>query len=255
MNKYIIKYGIITFTLIFLSLSAYLYSDTSYGVITSKKGLNIRNEANRNAKILGLVPYGNFVIIISDTHKKEIIDNEQGSWYKIRWNDIEGYAFSAFIKESKVNVSIINKKPIFKSKYYSGGIDCSGSTFSEYKETIEIINNEIIYTNEGAIPITCKVKDPSVPVGYGAIYSEKKYGSFSIRNGYIDIIFIKKVSKMTPSDQCIDKKKTESIENINESYKAFPVICKSSRNIEGFIIPGLGVYMHAIWVPKLLNNN
>ena len=250
--KYHITISILAF--IFYSLSSYLYADSSYGVITSKKGLNIRKEASRNSQVLGLVPYGHFVIIIADTHKKEIIDNEHGTWYKIRWNSIDGYAFGGFIRESKVNVNIINKKPIFKSIIYSGGIDCSGSSYSEYEETLSIKNNEIIYTNEGAISITCKVKDPSVPVGYGAVYSEKKYGTFSIKNNYIDIVFNKKESKMTPSDQCIDKKKSESVENINESFKAYPIICNSSKKVEGFIIPGLGVYSYAIWVPKILKN-
>ncbi len=240
----------IAFIITFL-ITLNIYSKSEYAYVVPQSGLNIRKEPTINSPSLGLVPYGNIIKILSNSIKSDKINGNEGGWFKVKWNSIEGYSFSYYFRFTS-KIELTNKPPKLLNNIYSEGIDCSGSGGGEYVGTLNFLNNKLIFTREGAINDGCALKNPKEPVGYTAGYLEKKFGNYEIQKDGILIIFNKLETIISPSSFCIDTKKQYEKKVINEKYKLIPIKCyENSTAIEGFIAPGFGDWTGIIWVPKL----
>lgn len=74
--------------------------------INSKSGLNLRSKPSINSDTLVTIPYHQKVNLIEKT---DISDNHgglDGTWWKVRWYQNEGYVFSAFLKENLIKAEI-----------------------------------------------------------------------------------------------------------------------------------------------------
>lgn len=78
-------------TVEFLSGSITENTGQRTGTVTTQGGrLNIRSGPSLDENIIGQIPNGRTVNIIS----------ESGDWYRIRFNDIEGYVFGDYLREN-----------------------------------------------------------------------------------------------------------------------------------------------------------
>ncbi|MBS5793664.1 MAG: C40 family peptidase [Clostridiales bacterium] len=113
-----------------------------YVKITSDSGLNLRKEANTSSEVLSIIPSGAYA---------DLLQND-GSWLKVKYNGTSGYISSQFgsitdKKEQNITVgssataeNVINfakahlgKPYIYGSTNLNVGTDCSGFTYSVFK--------------------------------------------------------------------------------------------------------------------------
>ncbi len=77
------------------------------GFVSAKNGLNIRDKANSQAKVLGLAPFQAQIEVDEVTGTKEKIGGVEAPWMKVTYynpetdSTIDGYAFGAFIFTEK----------------------------------------------------------------------------------------------------------------------------------------------------------
>jgi len=80
-------------------------SNPKNGTVTSKNGLVLRSEPSSNAKNMAHMPLGSIVIIQDTNGPKETLYDITANWYRVSYNDKEGWAFGGFIKQIKSDVS------------------------------------------------------------------------------------------------------------------------------------------------------
>lgn len=67
--------------------------------VTAKSGLKIRKEPNANSEIITTAKYNDEIKIIEKDAKTDFVNGENGKWYKVEYENQEGYAWSKFISE------------------------------------------------------------------------------------------------------------------------------------------------------------
>ncbi len=70
--------------------------------VTADVGLNMRDSPNLNAKKIGLIPYGEQVLLIEETGKLIAISGVTGKWSKIKWKGKMGWVFGAYLTGNKI---------------------------------------------------------------------------------------------------------------------------------------------------------
>jgi hypothetical protein len=100
------KYKIIV--LLFLFVSIKVFSQDAFFCVDGP--LRIRNEPNLNSRQIGSLNLFDMVNIIERTSNKSTIDGIEDYWYKIRFNNIEGYVFGGYgvIIKEKYEVNTID---------------------------------------------------------------------------------------------------------------------------------------------------
>lgn len=68
--------------------TAFAKSKPGKGIVLTNNGLNLRKEANLKSKVIAMLKPNSIVNIIE----------ENGDWYKLKFEKLEGYAFKKFIK-------------------------------------------------------------------------------------------------------------------------------------------------------------
>ena len=61
--------------------------------------LKIRKEPNANSEIITTAKYNDEIKIIEKDAKTDFVNGENGKWYKVEYENQEGYAWSKFISE------------------------------------------------------------------------------------------------------------------------------------------------------------
>jgi hypothetical protein len=72
--------------------------------ITADAGLNMRDAPNLNAKKIGLIPYGEQVLLIEETGNPITISGATGKWSKIKWKGKMGWVFGAYLARRAVGI-------------------------------------------------------------------------------------------------------------------------------------------------------
>ena len=65
--------------------------------VIAKSGLKIRMKPNLNSDVLIKVPFNETLKIINRDEKPDTINGENGIWYKVKYKNYIGYAWSKFI--------------------------------------------------------------------------------------------------------------------------------------------------------------
>ncbi len=108
-----------------------------YGVLLSN--LNIRTESSINADPISVLSKGERVEVVARREKKEKIDNLLGYWYLIRNDEVEGWAFGAYIHlENCIPEDVI---PCPESAY----VFSNAKRFSQSEEAWLSLRNSVEY--------------------------------------------------------------------------------------------------------------
>ncbi len=121
--------------------------NTLTAVVNDPTGLSVFDETSYNSRKIIKIAYQEQIILLEDTKKSDEVVGVKGTWFKIRYKNIEGFAFSGFfeVKEGESNVNSASKD-IFRGTMYSGGTSCNGLTYSEYGSLIVFKdNNQVQY--------------------------------------------------------------------------------------------------------------
>lgn len=86
-------------------------SDNSY-IVTSKKGINLRNAPERTSSIIFLIPTNEEVTVIKQTEKNDSIDGINSPWYYIQYKTYNGWVFGGYIQKTSERKIIISKSGI-----------------------------------------------------------------------------------------------------------------------------------------------
>jgi hypothetical protein len=65
--------------------------------VIAKSGLKIRMKPNLNSNVLIKVPFNETLEIINKDEKSDNINGENGTWHKVKYNNLIGYAWSKFM--------------------------------------------------------------------------------------------------------------------------------------------------------------
>jgi uncharacterized protein YgiM (DUF1202 family) len=79
------------------TISESALANTEYTYIAALSGMNMRASPDQKGEIILLVPYGKQVEVLGKTDKYLEIEGIVGEWYKIKFNEKEGYVFSGFL--------------------------------------------------------------------------------------------------------------------------------------------------------------
>lgn len=66
--------------------------------VTAKSGLKIRIKPNVNSKVLIVVPCNETLKIEAKYFKIDFVRGHSGSWYRVEYKDIKGYAWSKYLE-------------------------------------------------------------------------------------------------------------------------------------------------------------
>lgn len=92
--------------------------------VTTKSGLNLRETADASGKKKGVIPFGETVEITETNPAEVTIAGNKGRWVKVKWKNLEGWAFDAFLGEP---ASPLLEHFIAIAVRVQGGCDCSFS--------------------------------------------------------------------------------------------------------------------------------
>ncbi len=68
-------------------------------IVVSPNGMHIRESSSRDARSLGVIPFREKVAVLQTGTATQKIDGVEGHWAKVRWNDITGWVFDAYLKK------------------------------------------------------------------------------------------------------------------------------------------------------------
>ena len=76
--------------------------------VTAKSGLKLREQADRNGKVVVLIPCGSEVKFIEEKGEPVSISGSSGKWTKIQWKEHSGWAFGGFLSKTKPPDNVIH---------------------------------------------------------------------------------------------------------------------------------------------------
>jgi len=88
----------------------------------TKSGLNLRDKADSAGKKLGLIPFGEAVDITETQTGEVTVSGKKGHWVKVKWKNLEGWAFDAFLGNEESSPLLDHFKSI--EIQVTGGCDC-----------------------------------------------------------------------------------------------------------------------------------
>lgn len=90
--------------------------------VNTQSGLNVRDKPDSGGKKLGLVPFGETVEILETQNNEVTVAGKTGHWVKVKWKNINGWAFDAFLGEAATSPLLEHFKGI--AVHITGGADC-----------------------------------------------------------------------------------------------------------------------------------
>ena len=173
--------------------SAQNYAECSkLNTVTSDNGLIIRKEDSSDSEKLFTLSYGQEISVCKHSNgKKEIVNNIEGRWLAVMYQDIQGYVFSAYLKESEqfflwsmdeVGLALgegrIEDLTFFKERYL-GLFDTNPNSWYQMKE-IDLRD----YINENNFLIRDKIKeDGLIYITNGNLIQSDITGKRRTKNG------------------------------------------------------------------------
>jgi len=73
--------------------------------VNATAGLRIRDEANLDGNVIGVIPYAEKIMLLYEEERIETIDNTTGKWSKIRWQEKEGWVFGGFLQKEEIVIT------------------------------------------------------------------------------------------------------------------------------------------------------
>jgi|GEM_PF-7040157 len=93
-------------------------NNKEYMYVNVRSGLNMRSEPSLNSNIITAIPYKEKLEIINKDGPVDIIDNQPGNWFMIKFENQTGWVFNAFLSKLSDN-SIIYGKYKLKNDNFS----------------------------------------------------------------------------------------------------------------------------------------
>jgi hypothetical protein len=108
-----IKLFTITLLLLVSAFSAVVFANSNKAVITAQKGLLLRDNPNRGAKALVLIPQGYTVDIISESDNTDTIKDITSPWYKVSYGGYHGWIFGGFTEKTGAADTDLGFNPLY----------------------------------------------------------------------------------------------------------------------------------------------
>lgn len=97
-------------------------------IVTASDGLRLRKEPNVSSLIVTSIPKDQQIFIEQSIDKTETLNGATGQWFKISWQEKNGYAFGGFLKDPAPETSYINlSDKTLKSDFKAG---CLGPDYA-----------------------------------------------------------------------------------------------------------------------------
>jgi uncharacterized protein YraI len=98
--------------------------------IIAASGLRMRKGPGSEYDCISLIPYAQKVLLIEEGKDSDIIDGVEGKWCKVRWDNKEGWVFSAYLTKEKIPVIVFEKT--FKKGCTASGTGVQQTTDGGY---------------------------------------------------------------------------------------------------------------------------
>ena len=145
----------VSVTALFLLSSSTLTAKEAYQkkTVTTKSGLNLRETADSAGKKKGVIPFGETVEITETNPAEVTIAGKTGHWVKVKWKNLDGWAFDAFLGEAGSSSLLDHFKAI--------AIEMQGDNGCSFTKTAGWIFITC-YCNDSEQSIEAYVRDESV---------------------------------------------------------------------------------------------
>jgi len=117
--------------------------------IVSRTGLFLRTAPDSKSKQIDFMTFGSKVIILNSNGPWDELNDKEGNWYKIKFNNKEGWAFGGYIFEGDRKIEIEKVNKITKLVYDSPTFLISDLNKSEIP--VEFNNITIISKSENGL--------------------------------------------------------------------------------------------------------
>lgn len=121
----------------------------------AKSGVIIRSKPALESEKLGIVPFGEKLLVLNTTIFFNIIESRNGKWLKITYKGFEGYIFSGYVTTLKIPSYKFSDIDCYQSVFFEEFIKCNldtlvckgNSCYNCGDVRLEIRNEWEIYTN------------------------------------------------------------------------------------------------------------
>lgn len=122
----IIALFISAIALLFMN-SGILFAENGYTqkIVTTTSGLNLRTSPDAKSSIKGVIKHGETVEVIETTAEEVTIAGKKGHWVRVKWRNLNGWAFDAFLAD--VPDSPLLDRFVAIAVEITGGADCTFS--------------------------------------------------------------------------------------------------------------------------------
>ena len=109
--------------LLFLN-SGILFAGEGYAmkIVTTSSGLNLRTSPDAKSAVRGVIKQGETVEVTETTDEEVTIAGKKGRWVKVKWRNLSGWAFDAFLAD--VPDSPLLDRFVAIGIEITGGSDC-----------------------------------------------------------------------------------------------------------------------------------
>lgn len=75
------------------------FDTNANAIVVSDDGLNMRSESNQNADVIKTIPSNTKIEVIDFNGPEDVVDGENGNWYKVKYKNKTGWVWSKFVEE------------------------------------------------------------------------------------------------------------------------------------------------------------
>jgi hypothetical protein len=96
---FIIHFIIFPLTVVFGQWQEYRQPITSQKYVNTQGGLRLRDQPSINGRVFATIPYDGMVVLFGEYSNEVVIDNIQGKWAKVFYDNFIGWVFDGYLSD------------------------------------------------------------------------------------------------------------------------------------------------------------
>lgn len=221
--------------------------------VSAGGGLNVRSLPTQKSPSITIVPEGAFVHIEELKGPAETIGTKSGTWARVRFGQVVGWAFGAFLEPVETFVyEPSGKASTVLDKRLHESLDCTGLSYSEYAgDLIFKANGQFEYGSAGAVPLACNSEKPNITDGLNGTVIRLYKGTYTSDGKTIVLRNLSGTAEYRHETKgCRFPAPAKRMEKLPSIVMFYPVICRDSigGQYPAVVSPDFGYSPRLIWV-------
>ncbi|MCB1318891.1 MAG: SH3 domain-containing protein [Leptospiraceae bacterium] len=104
-------------------------TETRY--ISAPSGLRVRSAPDREAAVLGLIPFNAPVQVVARAPEELTIDGKTGNWVEVKWQNLRGWVFEGYLGLEPASRVEMQSTEIFPGRWLASSTCADGMSYIE----------------------------------------------------------------------------------------------------------------------------